>query len=110
MSNIIPQYYEINRGKQYWAGVERYSRYVATKLGRVNILNGVVYGNSPKRIGRNRIAVPKAFWKMIYNKKDNFQKCFYFENNKNFIIGKYSIKDFVVDCNSLIRKSRGVVR
>jgi len=102
MSNIIPQYFKINRGKHYWAGVERYARYVATKLGRVNVLNGVVYGSNPKRIGRNRIAVPKAYWKMIYSKNDDFQKCFYFENNKNFIIGKDSIKDFVVDCNSLI--------
>lgn len=104
MSNIIPQYKDINRGKEYWAGVERYSRFVATQLGKVNVLNGVEYGNNPRRIGHNQIAVPKAFWKMIYSNKVNFKKCFYFQNNKNFIIGKHSIKDFEVDCSLLIFK------
>jgi len=106
LSNIIPQYYLINRGKHYWAGVERYARYTAKKLGSVNILNGVIYGAHPKRIGHNQIAVPKAYWKMVYSKKNNFQKCFYFENNKNFILDKKSIKDFVVNCNSLLLNKR----
>lgn len=103
MSNIIPQLNIINQGSEYWAGVERYSRYVAVKLGTVEVLNGVIYGNNPRRIGHNQIAVPFAYWKAIQNKDKDFEKCFYFENNKEFVKGKKSIKDFVVDCNKLMR-------
>jgi len=101
MSNIIPEYKTVNRSKKMWAGVERYARYMATSLGSVTVLNGVEYGNHPKRIGKNRIAVPVALWKMIYNKDKKFKKCFYFENKKQ---RANSIKDFIVDCKKLIRK------
>ena len=77
---------------------------MAKKLGRVEVLNGVVYNSVPKKIGHNQIAVPSAFWKMIYNKKEKFEKCFYFENNPLFIEHKNSIRDFVVDCGSLVRR------
>lgn len=100
MSNIIPQYFLINRSKKMWAGVERYARYMATSLDYVNVLNGVVYSKHPKRIGRNRIAVPSAFWKMIYNKSKGFQKCFYFENKKQ---KADSIRDFIVDCKKITK-------
>jgi len=103
MSNIIPQYKTINRGRKFWAGVERYSRNISTKLGSVDVLNGVMYSKHPKRIGRNKIAVPQAYWKIIYNKNKNFKKCFYFENNPLFIKGKDSIKDFIIDCNELTK-------
>jgi len=107
MSNIIPQYKTINRGKKYWAGVERYARHMATKLRSVNVLNGVEYDKKPHRIGHNQIAVPKAFWKIIYNTKEKFEKCFYFENNPLYVKGKNSIKDFIVDCNKLLQKKIG---
>jgi endonuclease G len=100
MSNIIPQYKTVNRSKKMWAGVERYARYMATSLNYVNVLNGVEYGNNPKRIGKNQIAVPKAFWKMVYNKNEKFQKCFYFENKKQ---KANSIKEFIVDCKKIIK-------
>lgn len=82
MSNIIPQHSTVNRDKKAWAGVERFGRLLATKIGKVNVLNGVIYSNNPKRIGHNQIAIPDAFWKMYYNKEQKYQRCFYFENNK----------------------------
>lgn len=102
MSNIIPQHKTVNRSKKMWAGVERYARYMATSLNYVDVLNGVKYGKHPKRIGKNQIAVPEAFWKMVYNKSKGFKKCFYFENKKQ---SADSIKDFVVDCKKVMKKN-----
>ena len=105
MSNIIPQYKTVNRSKKMWAGVERYARYMATSIGNVTVLNGVEYGSNPKKIGKNQISVPKAFWKMIYNKEKGFQKCFYFENKKQ---SANSIREFVVDCKELLRSKENI--
>lgn len=101
MSNIIPQAKSVNRSKKMWAGVERYARYMASSLGYVNVLNGVKYGKNPKKIGKNRISVPSGFWKMVYNEKKDFKKCFYFENKKQ---SANSIKEFVVDCRKIIKQ------
>lgn len=101
MSNIIPQYYSINRDKDKWQGVERYERSIATKLGSVRTIDGVIYGSKPNWIGHSGVAVPKAFWKMIYNESAGYQKCFYFENNKEYTFGKSQIKDYTIDCRKL---------
>lgn len=101
MSNIIPQYYSLNRGSRAWKGLEKYGRVLATKMGRVDVLNGVVYGKYSQRIGRNKISIPDAFWKMYYYKDQDFQRCFYFKN-KPEIKGK-KIKDYEVDCKKLLR-------
>ena len=66
MSNIISQASTVNRSTKAWAGVERFARALAVKLGKINVLNGVIYSNNPKRIGHNQIAVPDAYWKMLY--------------------------------------------
>ena len=101
MSNIIPQASTINRSKSEWAGAERYERAIAVKLGKINVLNGVVYSKKLKRIGRNQIAIPESFWKMIYSEDGKFKKCFYFENKQ--IKGKKRLKDSEVECDSLVR-------
>ena len=101
MSNIIPQHYSVNRGSRAWKGLEKYGRVLATKMGKVDVLNGVVYSKSSQRIGRNQISIPDAFWKMYYNKDQDFQRCFYFKN-KPEIKGK-KIKDYEIDCKKLLR-------
>lgn len=101
MSNIIPQHYSLNRGIHSWKGLEKYGRVLATKMGQVDVLNGVVYSKYSQRIGRNKISIPDAFWKMYYNKDQDFQRCFYFKN-KLEIEGK-KIKDYEVDCKKLLR-------
>ena len=78
MANIIPQAPKVNR--KTWIKAEKLERQVASKLGTVSVLNGVVYSSSPKRIGKNQIAVPDGFWKMIYNDEKGYKKCFYYEN------------------------------
>lgn len=104
MSNIIPQHRTINRNAKAWKGLEKFGRVLAKKMGKVNVLNGVVYGNNPYRIGHNQIAVPSAFWKMYYNLDANYQRCFYFENKK--VTDKQKkISDYEVGCKKLIKMS-----
>lgn len=100
MSNIIPQHSSVNRDKKAWAGVERFGRALATKMGKVNVLNGVVYSSNPKRIGHNQVAVPDAFWKMYYNQEQKYQRCFYFEN-KPITGPDKNISDYEVACEKL---------
>lgn len=102
MSNIFPQDSTINRSAKAWKGLEKLGRNLSMNLGYINVLNGIIYSENPKRIGRNRIAVPKAFWKMYYNKKHNYKRCFYFKNKKITDKNK-KIKDYEVDCKELLR-------
>jgi len=83
MANIIPQAPNVNR--KLWIKAEKYERLIAQKLGKVNVINGVIYTSNPKRIGKNSIAVPDGFWKMIYNDEKNFKKCFYYQNDLDAI-------------------------
>ena len=100
MANIIPQAPKVNQ--KTWIKAEKLERLVASKLGSVSVLNGVVYSSNPKRIGKNQIAVPAAFWKMIYNDKKNYKKCFYYENDNNMDPKADQLKSHLVDCNSLV--------
>jgi endonuclease G len=106
MSNIVPMEAKVNMSKSAWSGVERYGRMLATKFGNINVLNGIVYNEKPKRIGRNKIAVPFAFWKMYY-KSDGYQRCFYLQNNSKAIAGK-KLKEHEVDCGELLKSEQGV--
>ena len=63
MANIIPQSPNVNR--RTWIKAEKLERKIAVSLGSVSVLNCVVYSKNPKRIGRNKIAIPSGFWKMI---------------------------------------------
>ena len=99
MANIIPQVPNVNR--KTWIKAEELERKVAVGLGMVNVLNGVVYSSNPPRIGKNKIAVPDGFWKMIYNDKENYKKCFYYENDLNAIIKGDKLKSHLVNCGSL---------
>ena len=102
MSNIIPQHKSINRSDKAWKGLEKFARSLAKGLGSINVLNGVEYDKKPKRIGRGKIAIPKAYWKILYN-EDGYKQCFYFENtNKDKIKG---INDYEVNCKKLIKDS-----
>jgi endonuclease G len=99
MANIIPQNPKINR--YYWIKVEKYAREQAKKLGFVNVLNGVIYNKNPKRIGKNRIAVPTAFWKMISNEKAGFKQCFMYYNHVSSNSGQDFLFDHEFPCNKI---------
>lgn len=99
MANVIPQYRNINR--YTWIKAEKLERVVASKLGKVSVLNGVIYSDKPKTIGRNKVAVPKAFWKMVFNKEKKYERCFYYENIIGLKTRGDKLRDHEVECKSL---------
>lgn len=101
MANIIPQYKWINR--KTWVKAEKYERVVASKLGQVTVVNGVVYGSHPKRMRKSGIAYPKAYWKMLYD-NHGFERCFYYKNDSHAKIKGDKLRDHAVDCHSIARK------
>jgi len=65
----------------------------------VNIINVVKYPDTPERIGDHGIAVPEGYYKVLYNKDQNFTRCLYYENDNNITTSEDNLGDHVVDCN-----------
>lgn len=99
MANIVPQAPNVNR--KIWIKAEKYERLMATKLGKVNVVNKVVYNKKPKRIGRNKIAVPSGFYKILFNNEKGFKKCFYYENRLNVRVKGDKLRQHQVDCKQM---------
>ena len=97
MANIIPQYSVINR--YTWVKAEAYARSEAVRLGKVNVLNGVVYPKHNYSIYRMNIVMPLAYWKMIYTK--NTKVCFWYDNIPNVITTKDTLEKHRIPCNKL---------
>ncbi len=98
MANIIPQYPSINR--YTWIKTEKLERKLAVKFGNIKVVIGVIYGNNPKKIGKDKIAVPIAYYKKLYNDK-GFKQCYYYKNKINIITKKDKLKNHLVNCDSL---------
>jgi len=96
LANVIPQARKVNR--YTWSKAERYARYVAVSLGEVNVINVVKYSSNPKRIGKHSIAISEGFYKVLYNKDQNFTRCLYYKNDNNITTSEDNLKDHVVDC------------
>jgi len=62
-SNIVPQNPQLNQG--IWNNLENRCRQWAIAYDEVLIVAGPVLSNSLKRLGKNRIAVPEQFYKVI---------------------------------------------
>ena len=99
LSNIIPQVRKVNR--YTWIKAERYERFIAVRLGEVNVINLVQYSKNPKYIGKHKIAVPKGFYKILYNKNKNFERCLYYKNDNNINVKADKLKQHVVSCENL---------
>jgi len=67
------------------------------------VINGVIYSLDTKRIGKNKIAVSKAFWKMIYNDEKDYKKYFYYENDLNVNVKLDKLKNHLIDCNKVFK-------
>lgn len=65
LSNICPQNSNLNRGD--WNDLEEKCRDWAKGYGVVYIACGPIYDSKrPKRIGNNKVAVPNAFYKVVF--------------------------------------------
>ncbi|MBL4653698.1 MAG: DNA/RNA non-specific endonuclease [Flavobacteriales bacterium] len=100
MANIIPMYKTINR--RTWVKAEKYERLVAKKLGKVTVVNGVVYGSNPKRLKKSGIAYPVAYWKMLFN-NNGFERCFYYKNIAIKTSKGDKLRNHAVSCKKLKR-------
>ena len=99
MINIVPQYPLLNQ--KTWKKAEMYSRYVAKKLGYVDVLNVVVTPASPIQIGYHKVAVPEGFYKVLYNEDKDFRRCFYYRNEINPNVKSDKLRNHLVDCNQV---------
>jgi endonuclease G len=100
LANIIPQARKVNR--YTWTKAERYARFIAVKLGHVNVINVVKYTNNPTRIGKHGIAVPSGYYKVLYSDDQNYTKCLYYANDNNISTQDDRLTDHQVDCKELI--------
>lgn len=82
MTNICPQNAELN--KVWWEHLERACRGWARQDGSVQIVCGPIFSENPKQFGKkHRMAVPKAFYKVVLSLKKGREKAigFYYTND-----------------------------
>lgn len=80
LSNICPQEPKLNRG--IWKELEEQCRLWALDGGSLLIVTGPVITDDMKRLGKNRVAIPKSFYKvMCYHTGEGYKGIgFLFEN------------------------------
>ena len=83
MTNICPQNAELN--KVWWEHLERACRTWARQEGAVQIVCGPIFSDNPKRFGKkHRMAVPRAFYKVVLSLKKGSEKAIgFFYTNDN---------------------------
>lgn len=72
MSNISPQVYHFNGG--VWRELEENVRDWARLNERLLVVTGPVWDDNPKKIGKNEVSVPKAFYKAILDAEEPEKK------------------------------------
>jgi endonuclease G len=65
MSNVSPQNHQFNSG--IWNRLEQKTRYWATKYDSLYIITGGVLTDDLPTIGRDKVGVPKRFYKIIFD-------------------------------------------
>lgn len=97
MSNMSPQEPSFNRG--IWRELEEEVRELAVDNGRLFVVTGPVFGKRNRRIGDNRVSIPRAFYKVLldYNEPEIKAIAFLLANEGS----KKDIYDFVVTIDSV---------
>ena len=65
LSNMSPQHRDMNAG--IWADIEKYVRYTVNVEKELYVITGPIFGENPKTIGPNHVAIPEAYYKIIYD-------------------------------------------
>ena len=99
LANIIPQAPQVNRNM--WSQVEKYARDKAVDLGELDVINVVKYGSRSKRIGKNRMAVSRGFYKVLYNSDENYKECFYYANKLNISSRDDTVDKHRINCKGV---------
>jgi endonuclease G len=98
MSNIIPQYDNINR--HTWVKAEITARELAVSYGSIEVLNGVVYPSIPKYMGDTGIVYPEGYWKMLYPRRGT-PICYYYDNKPITTPIDDRLEDHLVNCKNI---------
>ena len=96
LANIIPQVPEVNR--HMWSKVEAYARDKAVELGKIDVVNVVKYGNNNIHIGEDNITVSIGYYKILFNRDDSYEECFYYANDINASSKDDNISKHRVNC------------
>lgn len=96
-SNISPQKHDFNSG--IWNRLEQKTRYWAEKYNDIYVVTGGILSDSDKKIGTEKVSVPKYFYKIILAKSGKEHKAIAFlvpneDSDK-------SLYDFVVPIETL---------
>ncbi len=75
-SNISPQEHDFNSG--IWNRIEQKTRYWAEKYNDIYVVTGGILKDSDKKIGTEKVAVPKYFYKIILAKSGKEHKAIAF--------------------------------
>lgn len=104
LSNICPQKPKLNRG--IWKDLEEQCRLWALDNGSLLIVTGPVITGDMKRLGKNKVAIPKSFYKVLcyYTEKGYKGIGFLFEN-RNY--KDNSLKSMVIPIDS-VEKVTGI--
>lgn len=106
--NAVPMTKKVNR--YTWRKLESYTKRIANNLGYLQVIDFIVFNKKGhiKTIGKNRISIPKGFYKILINKNENFLECYYYENKKNVNVRNDKLSDHNVKCkkvfNLMLRK------
>ena len=104
LSNICPQKPKLNRG--IWKDLEEQCRLWALDNGSLLIVTGPVITGDMKRLGKNKVAIPKYFYKVLcyYTEKGYKGIGFLFENRD---YKDNSLKSMVIPIDS-VEKVTGI--
>jgi len=84
--NAIPMYPRVNRYS--WKSVEIYAMIKAVEFGKLDVIDYIVYPQTPKVVG-NGVCVSSGFYKILINDENNFYECYYYKNDNNIKFTKY---------------------
>lgn len=77
MTNVLPQHPELNRNA--WKSLEHHIRLWVEVLGELHVVTGAFFGKRSRRLG-GQVAIPKAFYKVIYSSSSHRAIAFFYPN------------------------------
>lgn len=100
MSNVVPMLDKVNQGRNSWLGIEMHERAMTNKHGTLEVLNYIIYTKKSEKMGKgpNKVLIPEAFVKKMWNKDRNYKECFFVKNKTP---DNSKISELRVDCSSL---------
>ena len=104
LSNICPQKPGLNRG--IWKELEEQCRLWAMDNGSLLIVTGPVLTEDMKRLGKNQVAIPKSFYKVLcYHTGNKYQGIAFLFENKDY--KDKSLKSMIIPIDS-VEKVTGI--